>query len=144
MAGTCQQLTFCYFVSFYMLQQCRNVSGIMFQCFSVFSTVYFRIHVDLVSPLLGTIVITGNFYHLLMKCHFYVWTHFYTPKDKNWTVDVKFYHLLQSVAHKQLTTEDCSLSPWTHKYSQYSRWWKDRTKKQKNKKSVSDFYIWKK
>ena len=37
--------------------------------------------------------------------------HFYIPNDKNWTVDVKFYHLLQTAAHKQLTTEDCSLSP---------------------------------
>ena len=27
------------------------------------------------------------------------------------TADVKFYHLLQTVAHKQLTTEDSSLSP---------------------------------
>ena len=45
-----------------------------------------------------------------MKFHSYVWTHFYIPNDKNWTVDVKFYHLLQTVAHKQLTTEDCSLS----------------------------------
>ena len=28
-------------------------------------------------------VITGDFNHLLMKCHFCVWTHFYTPKDKS-------------------------------------------------------------
>ena len=58
------------------------------------------------------IVITDNFHHLLMKFHSYVQTHFYIPNDKNWTVDVKFYHLLQTVAHKQLTTGDCSLSPW--------------------------------
>ena len=56
-------------------------------------------------------VITDNFHHLLMKFYSYVQTHFYIPNDKNWTVDVKFYHLLQTVAHKQLTTEDCSLSP---------------------------------
>ena len=29
------------------------------------------------------IVITDNFHHLLMKFHIYVWTHFYTPNDKN-------------------------------------------------------------
>ena len=28
-------------------------------------------------------VITDNFHHLLMKFHIYVWTHFYTPNDKN-------------------------------------------------------------
>ena len=28
-------------------------------------------------------VITDNFHHLLMKFHVYVWTHFYTPNDKN-------------------------------------------------------------
>ena len=84
----------------------------MFQYFSVFGTVYLRIHVvDLVGPLLGTIVITDNFHHLLMKFHIYVRTHFYTPNDKNSTADVKFYHLLLTVAHKQLTTEDSSLSP---------------------------------
>ena len=89
----------------------RKYCSTIFQCFSVFSTVYLRIPVDLVGPLLSAIVITDNFHHLLMKFHSYVQTHFYIPNDKNWTVDVKFYHLLQTVAHKQLTTEDCSLSP---------------------------------
>ena len=65
--------------------------------------------------------ITDNFHYLLMQFHSYVRTHFYIPNDKNWTEDVKFYHLLQTVAHKQLITEDCSLSPRTHKYSTYSR-----------------------
>ena len=51
-------------------------------------------------------VITDNFHHLLMKCLSCVWAHFYTPSDKNLTVDVKFYHLIQTVAHKQSTTED--------------------------------------
>ena len=87
------------------------------------------------------IVITGDFNHLLMKCHFCVRTHLYTPKDKSWRVDVMFYHLLTTVAYKQLTTAGSSLSPWTHKYSQYLRW---KQNKNKNKKSVSDFYIWKK
>ena len=49
--------------------------------------------------------------NLIIQFHSYVRTHFYIPNDKNLTVDVKFYHLLQTVAHKQLTTEDCSLSP---------------------------------
>ena len=56
-------------------------------------------------------VITDDFHHLLMKFHSYIQIHFYISNDKNWTVDVKFYHLLQTVEHKQLITEDCSLSP---------------------------------
>ena len=55
----------------------------MFQYFSVFSTVYFSIHTDLVGPLLDTIVITDNLHHLLMKFHIFVQTYFYTPNAKN-------------------------------------------------------------
>ena len=66
-----------------MLEERRNVAVTMFQCFSVFSTVYFRIHADLVGPLLGAFVITDNFHYLLMKFHIYVQTLFYTLNDKN-------------------------------------------------------------
>ena len=72
-----------------------------------------------------------------------IWLAFMAIGDKG-NRDVKFYHLLKTVAHKQLTTEDCSLSPWTHKYSQYSRWWNDFTQLiTKKEKSVCDFSIWK-
>ena len=112
MAGTCHQLTFCYFVSLWFagtIKRCCRNSVPIFQCFRYSlpqDTCRFS------GSLIGHHCHSWQFPSPPDEISFLCLNHFYIPNDKNWTVDVKFYHLLQTVAHKQLTTEDCSVSPW--------------------------------
>ena len=74
-----------------------------------------------------------------MKFHFYVWTHFYIPNDKDWTVDVRFYHLLQTVPHKQ----QLKTVHFHHELTNIPNIQDDNFTQllTKNKKSFSDFDI---